>query len=64
VWFREVTEEIDGTPARLKVLAARRRELAWTLIQAFGVDAAAQRAGVAPGVLAYLASAASMGELP
>lgn len=63
-WFREVTEEIDGTPARLRTLGARRRELARGLIQAYGPHNAAERAGVTPGVMAYLASNASVGELP
>lgn len=65
VWFREVSEEIDDTPARLKVLAARRRELARTLIQALGVHTAAERAGVTPGVLTYLAAESwNAGDLP
>jgi hypothetical protein len=64
-WFREVSEEIDDTPARLKILAARRRELARTLVQAFGVHTAAERAGVTPGVLLYLAAESwNAGELP
>lgn len=53
-WFREVTEEIDGTPARLVSLALRRRELARGLIQVYGVEVAAERVGVSGRTLAAL----------
>jgi hypothetical protein len=54
VWFQEVTEEIDGTPARLKALALRRRELARSLVQFYGFDEAAAKAGLSQQVLASL----------
>lgn len=51
-WFREVTEEIDGTPARLRMLALRRRDLAQQLVQVYGFGEAAERMGVGQHTLA------------
>jgi hypothetical protein len=55
-WFREVTTEIDETPARLRALAARRRELAKQLVQVYGFDEAAKQVGLSELTLASLAS--------
>lgn len=52
--LREVTEEIDGTPARLKALALRRRELARALVQFYGFDGTVARTGLSSQVLASL----------
>jgi hypothetical protein len=55
-WFREVTEEIDGTPARLKILARRRRELARDLIALHGFEEAERLTGTSQWTLASLMS--------
>jgi hypothetical protein len=54
-WFREVTEETGGTPARLRTLALRRRELAMALVQVYGFGEAANLMGVSQLTLAALA---------
>lgn len=52
--FREVTEEIDATPALLRDLAARRRELARGILACYGWDEAVTRMGVSGQTLAEL----------
>jgi hypothetical protein len=62
-WFLEVTQEIDGIPARTRELGQRRRELAKSLIQAVGLTEAAVLVDIRPGVLAMLANQVP-GEVP
>lgn len=64
VWFHEVTEEIDSMPARLRELAARRRELARDLVQVYGFDETANMVGLSELTLAALTVAPRPLELP
>lgn len=55
-WFLEVTQEIDGIPARTRELGQRRRQLAAQLVRAMGLADAAALVDIRPGVLLALAN--------